>query len=255
MNHPATDVIRKAKNKEVTLGYWSVLDSPISNERLAMTGYDYIALDGQHGLMGYSGILHNLMAIDAGHGPAGIVRVEANNAAVIGQALDAGARGVIVPMVDTAEEAAAAVRAARYPGVGARSYGPMRSGLRVGPVPAESDAAVLVLVMIETPQGLENVEEICAVEGVDGIYIGPSDLRLAVGGKSAQDPEVQEVFDAAIERALAAAQAADKIPAIHTPGGEIARQRIAQGFTFVTIASDLTHLEQAAREHLDAARG
>nr|WP_257879795.1 aldolase/citrate lyase family protein [Kocuria flava] len=66
-----------------------------------MTGYDYIALDGQHGLMGYSGILHNLMAVDAGHGPAGIVRVEANDPAVIGQALDAGARGVIVPMVDT----------------------------------------------------------------------------------------------------------------------------------------------------------
>lgn len=255
MNHPAADVIRKAKNKELTLGYWSVLDSPISNERLAMTGYDYIALDGQHGLMGYSGILHNLVAIDAGHGPAGIVRVEANNAAVIGQALDAGARGVIVPMVDTAEEASAAVRAARYPGTGTRSYGPMRSGLRVGPAPAESDAAVLVLVMIETPQGLENVEEICAVEGVDGVYIGPSDLRLAIGGTSPHDPEVQEVFDAAIDRVLAAAQAADKIPAIHTPAGEIARARIGQGFTFVTIASDLTHLEQAARQHLDQARG
>ncbi|PAU91071.1 aldolase [Kocuria sp. WN036] len=255
MNHPAHDVIRKARNKEVTLGYWSVLDSPISNERLAMTGYDYIALDGQHGLMGYSGILHNLMAVDAGHGPAGIVRVEANNAAVIGQALDAGARGVIVPMVDTAEEAAAAVRAARYPGTGTRSYGPMRSGLRVGPVPAEADAAVLVLVMIETPQGLANVEEICAVEGVDGVYIGPSDLCLAVGGRFPNDPEVKDVFDAAIDRVLAAARAAGKIPAIHTPAGEIARQRIAQGFTFVTIASDLTHLEQAARQHLDAARG
>ncbi|MGX5357157.1 HpcH/HpaI aldolase family protein [Kocuria sp. KH4] len=255
MNHPATDVIRKAKNKEVTLGYWSVLDSPISNERLAMTGYDYIALDGQHGLMGYSGILHNLMAVDAGHGPAGIVRVEANDPAVIGQALDAGARGVIVPMIDTPEEAAAAVRAARYPGTGMRSYGPMRSGLRVGPVPAEADAAVLVLVMIETPQGLENVEEICAVDGVDGVYIGPSDLCLAVGGRFPNDPEVKEVFDAAIERVLAAARAADKIPAIHTPAGEVARQRIAQGFTFVTIASDLTHLEQAARQHLDAARG
>jgi len=254
MFHPATDVIRKAKNKELTVGYWSVLDSPISNERLAMTGYDYIALDGQHGLMGYSGILNNLMAIDAGYGPAGIVRVEANNAAVIGQALDAGARGVIVPMVDTAEEAASAVRAARYPGTGSRSYGPMRSGLRVGPVPADSDAAVLVLVMIETPLGLENVEEICSVEGVDGVYIGPSDLRLAIGGASPQDPEVQETFDAAINRVLSAAQAADKIPAIHTPAGEIARQRIAQGFTFVTIASDLTHLEQAARQHLETAR-
>jgi 4-hydroxy-2-oxoheptanedioate aldolase len=254
VNYPAADVVRKAKNKELTLGYWSVLDSPISNERLAMTGYDYIALDGQHGLLGYSGIVQNLMAIDAGHGPAGIVRVAANDPTVVGQSLDAGARGIIVPMVDTPEEAAAAVRAARYPGGGARSYGPMRAGLRVGPTPAESDAAILILVMIETPQGLDNVEEICAVDGVDGVYIGPSDLRLAVGGKSPQDPDVQSTFDAAIGRILSAAQATDKIPAIHTPDGTVARERIGQGFTFVTIASDLTHLEQAARQHLDTAR-
>jgi 4-hydroxy-2-oxoheptanedioate aldolase len=255
VTHPAADVIIRAKNKELIVGYWSVLDSPISNERLGMVGYDYIALDGQHGLMGYAGILSNLMAIDAAHGPAGLVRVEANNVAVIGQALDAGARGVIVPLVNTAEEAAAAVTSARYPGRGMRSYGPMRSGLRVGPVPAEADAAVLVLVMIETAEGLANVEEICAVDGIDGVYIGPSDLCLAVGGKFPNDPDVKVEFDAAIERILAAARANDKIPAVHTASGEVARQRIAQGFTFITIASDLTHLEIAARSHLDAAKG
>lgn len=256
MTHPAADVIIRAKNKELIVGYWSVLDSPISNERLGMVGYDYIALDGQHGLMGYSGILQNLMAIDAAYGPAGIVRVEANNAAVIGQALDAGARGVIVPLVNTAAEAAEAVRSARYPGAGGgmRSYGPMRSGLRVGPKPADSDASVLVLVMIETAEGLSNVEEICAVEGVDGVYVGPSDLCLAVGGKFPNDPDVKVEFDAAIERVLAAAKASGKIPAVHTAAGEVAKERIAQGFTFITIASDLTHLEIAARAHLKAAK-
>jgi len=253
MTHPAVDVVLRAKNHELTVGYWSVLDSPISTERLALTGYDYIALDGQHGLMGYSGILHNLMAIDAAHGPAGIVRVEANNAAVIGQALDAGARGVIVPLVNTAEEAAAAVAAARYKG-GGRSYGPMRSGLRVGPTPAEADAAILVLVMIETAEGLANVEQIAAVEGVDGVYIGPSDLALALGARVPNDPEIADVFDAALDRVLAAARANAKIAAIHTPAGEVAKQRIAQGFTFITIASDLTHLEAAARAHLAAAK-
>ena len=250
MTHPGADRITRAKNKELTIGYWCVLDSPISTERLAMTGYDYVALDGQHGLMGYSGILQNLMAVDAAHGPAGIVRVEANNTAVIGQALDAGARGVIVPLVNNREEAEAAVRSARYPGAGIRSYGPMRSGLRVGPKPADADESVLLLVMIETPEGLANVEEICATEGIDGIYIGPSDLCLAVGGRFPNDPEVKEEFEAAITRTLSAARAADKIAAIHTASGDIAKERIAQGFTFITIASDLTHLEAAARQHL-----
>jgi 4-hydroxy-2-oxoheptanedioate aldolase len=254
MTHPGADRITRAKNKELTVGYWCVLDSPVSTERLAMTGYDYIALDGQHGLMGYAGILSNLMAIDAAHGPAGIVRVEANNAAVIGQALDAGARGIIVPLINNREEAEAAVRSARYPGTGIRSYGPMRSGLRIGPTPAEADAAVLLLVMIETPEGLANVEEICATEGIDGVYIGPSDLCLAVGGRFPNDPEVKEEFEGAITRVLSAAQAAGKIPAIHTAAGSIAKERISQGFTFITIASDLTHLEAAARQQLQEAK-
>src|SRR5699024_4089575 len=125
---------------------------------------------------------------------------EDNDAAVIGQALDAGARGVIVPLVNSAEDARKAVRAARYPGTRLRSYGPMRAGQRVGPTPAVSDASVLVLVMIETTEGLANVEDICAVEGIDGVYIGPSDLCLAVGGKFPNDPEVAEEFNAALER-------------------------------------------------------
>lgn len=254
MPHPAADVIRRAQAGETLIGYWSVLDSPISTERVAMTGYDYVAIDGQHGLLGYSGILQGLMAIDAAHGPAGLVRVEANDDAVIGQALDAGARGVIVPLVSTADDARRAVRAARYPGAGIRSYGPMRSGLRVGPVPGDSDAAILLLVMIETPEGLANVEEICAVDGVDGVYIGPSDLMLAVGGAFPGDPERAAEHTAAIARVLAAAQAAGVIPGIHTPDGATARARREQGFRFITIASDLTHLEQAARSHLEQAR-
>ncbi|KAA9392931.1 aldolase [Kocuria coralli] len=255
MEHPGAEKIRRAKAGETTIGYWTVLDSPVSAERLALAGYDYVAIDGQHGLLGYSGILANLMAIDAAHGPAGIVRVEANDAAVIGQALDAGARGVIVPLVNDAEDARKAVRAARYPSRGLRSYGPMRSGLRIGPVPAESDDSVLLLVMIETPEGLENVEEICAVEGIDGVYVGPSDLCLAVGGRFPNDPEVADAFNAALARVLEAARGAGVVAAIHTPDGATARSRIEQGFTVVTVASDLVHLEQAARAHLDAARG
>ncbi|HCN22398.1 MAG TPA: aldolase, partial [Arthrobacter bacterium] len=166
-----------------------------------------------------------------------------------------GAAGVIVPLVNNAEEAAAAVRAVRYPPHGMRSYGPMRSALRIGPVPADADATVLCLAMIETPEGLENVKEICAVPGIDGVYIGPSDLCLAVGGKFPNDPDVAVEFNSALVTIRESAKAAGVIAAIHTASGEIARQRIAEGFTFVTVASDLTHLEIAAASHLSTARG
>lgn len=250
----AASFAAKARAHEPIVGYWITLDSPVSTERVARLGYDYVALDAQHGLMGYSGWLHGLMAIDAA-GAAGIVRVPSNNAAYIGQALDAGAAGVIVPLVNNAAEAAEAVKAVRYPPFGMRSYGPMRSALRIGPKPADSDASVLCLAMIETPEGLENVKEICAVPGLDGIYIGPSDLCIAVGGKYPNDPDVAEEFNAALVRIREAADDAGVIAAIHTPTGEIARQRIDEGFTFITVASDLTHLELAAAAHLRAARG
>ncbi|WP_350353304.1 aldolase/citrate lyase family protein [Microbacterium sp. A8/3-1] len=251
----ATDFAHRLRSGGTALGYWVVTDSPVSTERIALTGYDYVALDGQHGLLGYSGLLTGLMAIEAAHGPAGVVRVEANNATPIGRALDAGASVVIVPLVNTAQDAADAVAATRYPPAGTRSYGPMRSGLRIGPTPAEADRSVLVFAMIETPQGLAEVEDIAAVPGLDGLYIGPSDLTLALGGTTSTDTTVSEAFDAALDRVLRACDANGIIPGIHSPSGEVAQSRLAEGFRFVSIASDLTHLEAAARSHLAAARG
>jgi 4-hydroxy-2-oxoheptanedioate aldolase len=194
------------------------------------------------------------MAIEAGGSAVGLVRVEANNATPIGRALDAGAAGVIVPLVDTADDAARAVSAAKYPPLGIRSYGPMRSGLRVGPVPAVANDSTLVFAMIETPDGLANVESIAATPGLDGLYIGPSDLALAIGAAFPGDPAVQTEFDAALVRVREAAEAAGIIAAIHTANGDIAAQRLAEGFTVVTIASDLTHLEAIASTHLATAR-
>ncbi|MDA0565667.1 hypothetical protein LG943_15270 [Streptomonospora sp. S1-112] len=249
----AAEFARRIRARERAVGYWMVLDAPAAAERIARLGYDYVAFDAQHGLFGYSGLLNGLMAVDAGGRSTGLVRVEANDAAAIGRALDAGAGGVIVPMVDTPEDAAAAVSATRYPPHGTRSYGPMRSGLRIGPTPAEADAATLVLAMIETPQGLANVEEICAVPGLDGVYVGPSDLCLAVGGARPGDPAVADVFEAAVTRVREAAAAAGIAAGIHTPDGSSAARRLAEGYTFATVASDLVHLEQAARGHLDAA--
>jgi 4-hydroxy-2-oxoheptanedioate aldolase len=251
----AREFATRLRNRERILGYWSVLDCPVATEWLAYVGWDYLALDLQHGLIGYSGMLSGLTAVDAAGGPVGLVRVEANDPTPIGRALDAGAAGVIVPLVNDAAGAARAVAAATYPPNGIRSYGPMRSQLRIGPVPAEADRDTVVLAMIETPEGLANVEEICAVPGLDGVYVGPSDLRLAVGGAHPQDPAVADEFEAAVTRVREAAAAAGVAAGIHTPEGAVAARRLAEGFTFASVASDLTHLKAASAAHLKAATG
>ena len=237
-----------------TVGYWVVCDNPVGTERIARTGYDYVCIDAQHGLIDSRAVLAAITAIDSYDVPA-LVRVQANDPFWIGQSLDAGARGVIVPMVDTVADAQAAVAACRYPPTGRRSFGPMRAQLRVGPTPAEADAEVACLVMIETRDGLRNVKEIAAVPGVDGLYVGPSDLRLALGGKTPNDPAVDAAFDEALSAVRAAAAAAGIVAGIHCLDGATAANRLAQGFTYVSVASDLVHLEQAARDHLTAARG
>jgi 2-keto-3-deoxy-L-rhamnonate aldolase RhmA len=256
-----TNFAARLRAREQLVGYWVVLDAPPSTERIARVGYDYVVLDAQHGLLSTRGILDGLTAIDAaGAGrdagaTVGLVRVEANNATPIGRALDAGATGVIVPLVDNAEDAAFAVRAAKYPPSGIRSYGPTRAGLRIGPVPAESDAATVVLAMIETASGLDNVAEICATPGLDGIYVGPSDLCLAIGGKFPGDPEVAEEFEAAIKRIAEVAAAAGVAAGIHNHDGASAKARLAQGYTYATVSSDIDHLQGIAAEHLAVVRG
>jgi 4-hydroxy-2-oxoheptanedioate aldolase len=249
----AAEFAAKVRGRETVVGYWIQLDSPPSTERLARLGYDYFSLDAQHGLFGYSGMLAALTAIDAGGRSAGVVRVEANDATPIGRALDAGAAGVIVPLVNTAEDAARAVAASRYPPVGVRSYGPTRSAMRIGPGPAEANSSVVVLAMIETPDGLANVEDIAATPGLDGLYIGPSDLTIAVGGAGPTDPAVVDAFEAALERVRRACEANGLAAGLHTRSGEEAAQRISEGFTLLTVASDIVHLEAAARAHLVAA--
>jgi 4-hydroxy-2-oxoheptanedioate aldolase len=241
--------------RKPAIGYWSVLDAPPATERIARLGYDYVCLDGQHGMLGYSGLLSSLMAIDAaGTGTVGLVRVEANDITPIGRALDAGACGVIVPLIESASDAEDAVASVRYPPAGRRSFAPSRAALRVGAKPAEANAANVVIAMIETPGALSEVDAICATPGLDGVYVGPSDLSLAVGGAFPLDPAVSEEFEQAVTTVREAARRAGIAAGIHTRDGMTAARRLAEGFTFASIASDLSHLEAAARGHLEAAR-
>ena len=254
----AAEFATRVREREQVVGYWVVLDAPPATERIAGAGYDYVVLDAQHGLLGYEGVLRGLLAVDAaaglGAGAVGVVRVESGEPATIGHALDAGAAGVVVPLVSSPAEAAAVVAAARYPPAGVRSFGPMRSGLRIGPDPAASNEAVLVLAMIETPGGLAEVAEIARTPGLDGLYIGPNDLRLALGAATPDDPAFDDQLAAALTQVREACDAAGIAAGIFTPSGEVAAQRLREGFTFVTVALDLVHLEQTARAHLEVAR-
>ena len=250
----AAEFAAKVRRRDPVVGYWVVLDSPASTERVARLGYDYVSLDAQHGLFGYSGMVAGLTAIDAAGAAVGLVRVSENGAGPIGRALDAGAAGVIVPLVNTAQDAAAAVAASRYPPAGLLSYGPMRSMLRIGPTPAVANDSVVVLAMIETPEGLADVEAIAATPGLDGLYIGPSDLTLAIGGAGPSDPSVADAFEAALARIRKACEDNGIAAGLHTRSGEDAAKRMSEGFTVLTVAGDITHLEDVARAHLRAAR-
>lgn len=251
----AAEFARKLRQRERIVGYWTMLDAPPATERIARLGYDYVCLDGQHGLIGYSGLLNGVTAIDAACAATPLIRPVSNDPGPIGRALDTGAGGVIVPLVNTPEEAARAVRATRYPPRGIRSYGPVRSDLRIGPTPADADDSVVVIAMIETAEGLANVDEIAASPGLDAIYVGPADLCLAVGGSYPGDPQVADEFGAAVRSVREAAARAGIAAGIHTNNGETAAHYLDEGFTFATVSCDVQHLEQAAAGHLERAQG
>lgn len=249
------DFASRLRRREQIVGYWMMSDNPVAVERVAGTGYDYVCIDGQHGLMDYQGWLTAMTALDTwGSSAAGVIRVPSNDPASIGRALDTGARGVIVPLVNNAEEAESAVLACRYPPIGVRSYGPMRSGLRIGPAPREADRNVACIVMVETAEALANVDRICETAGLDAIYVGPSDLTLALGGERPGDPAVADRLAAAVSTVVKSAERAGIACGMHCSDGATAARRLAEGFTFATVSNDLSHLEKVASEHLHAAR-
>lgn len=248
----AEDFAARLRARRRLVGYWVATDNPPATERIAATGYDYVCLDLQHGLLDYAGALAGVMAAELG-GSTGVVRVPANDPAWIGKALDAGARAVIVPLVDTAADADRAVRACRYPPAGVRSFGPARSAQRIGPAPREADRQVACVVMIETATGLANAEAICAA-GVDAVYVGPSDLSIAVGGDTPQHGWTLPEFTEALAAIRAAAHGAGIACGLHVTDGTRAARAFADGFDFVSISNDITHLEAYTRAELAKAR-
>ncbi len=235
-------------------GLWMTVPGSVGAEILAGTEVDYVCVDQQHGVIDYDSMVPMFQAIRAG-GTAPITRVLSNDPFLIMKALDAGAWGVIVPMIDDAEAAAGAVAACRYPPRGIRSWGPTRASVALGSRdPEVLGGEVLCLVMIETRKGLENVEEISATPGLDGIYIGPSDLALSLG----LSPTLDVTEDAHIEAVNRIGEACRRngiAAGIHCASGEWARRHAEAGFDMVTVSTDAALLSTAARREVDAARG
>ena len=229
---------------EATIGGWCSIPSPFSAELMGRSGFDWVCIDTQHGVIGYDQMVPMLQALSITATPA-FVRVPWNQPDHIMKALDAGAQGVIVPMVSTEEDARAAVEAAKYPPVGTRSWGPIRAALDVPDYsPETANRRTIVAVMIETPGGVENLDAILKVPGVDAVYVGPSDLALGHGMTptlAVRDPEHARLIETVVD----GCRRHGIVAGIHCDSIETVRRWHARGYGMFTVGSDAALMRQA----------
>jgi len=229
------------------LNCWITLPGTLAAEMLAHQGWDSLTVDLQHGQSDFVSMCAMFAAISTTN-TVPLMRVAWNMPGDVMRALDAGAYGVICPNIDSAEECRRFVGACRYPPQGYRSFGPKRGLLYGGSdYVLHANDTVLAIVQIETLMGLEQVDEIAKVEGLDMLYVGPSDLGLALGREARQNQTDPVVMDA-VDRILAAAKTAGLKAGMHCSGVDYARAMIAKGFDFVTVISDENLLARGAAE-------
>lgn len=235
------------------IGGWIATPSPITAELFGVLGFDAVAIDLQHGLIDLDACFALLHAISSTPA-APFVRVSGNHFAEINKVLDAGAYGVICPLVNSAEEAQRFVDAVRYPPLGARSYGPARGLLYGGDDYFESAGdTVIALAMVETRQALAAIDAILAVEGLDGIFIGPNDLAISLGLGPGAHWRNGALADA-LAHAVAAVKRAKKTCSIWCTNETMAADMIALGFNLVFPGSDTVMLRAEASRQLAALR-
>lgn len=247
----ATDL----RSKETLLGFWCVTGHPAIVDAAGSAGPDFVVIDTQHGV-DLGEIDSSLFTMLAHYGVAGLVRVPSLDVAPIGRALDLGADGVIVPLVETVDDAVRAVSATRYAPGGGRSYGMQTR--RVGPF----DDDPFVVIQVETAGAVEDVGEIAGVDGVDALYIGPADLGLALGGEPA--PDVNAIFDgthansteiaAAFRDVVAACETNGILPGLHVGDGATAARAQSEGFRFSAVTADTGLISSGLARELRTAR-
>jgi 2-keto-3-deoxy-L-rhamnonate aldolase RhmA len=246
-------VKRLLREDRPAIGHWISLPCPAVAEVMSLYEPDWLVVDTEHGPAGWETVEDLLRAMQ-GTEVTPLVRVAANDPALIKQALDRGAMGVLVPLVSGPEEARSAARAARYPPEGIRGVAGTRAsryGLTLPEYFAAWNREVLVACQIETPQGLEQVDGIAAVEGVDVLFVGPNDLSAGLNRFRQFDaPE----YEQAVDRVLRAARRHGKAAGYLAADPDEAVRRIAQGFRFVGVSSDARLLAGAVARTLERVR-
>ena len=232
---------------------WLTIPSSFAAETMAHQGWDTLTIDMQHGMIDDAALVPMLQAISTTD-TVPIVRVPWLEPGILMRALDTGAYGVICPMVNTREDAQKLVAYTHYPPRGTRSFGPLRAVLYAGDDYVQhANDTIAVFAMIETAEALDNLDDILSVEGLDAIYIGPSDLSLALGCKPTFDDLEPKAFEA-VEHILTRAKAHGVVAGIHNGSPEAALKRIAKGFQFVTISSDARLMADGAQQVISAMR-
>ncbi|HKA03159.1 MAG TPA: aldolase/citrate lyase family protein [Acidimicrobiales bacterium] len=247
-----TDLPSLWRQGRTTFGAWISLREPFLAEIAATSGYDYVCVDMQHGLSDLEHVRQALQAM-ARTPTVPISRVPWNEPGIIGQALDAGALGIIIPMVNSPDEAERAVAACRYAPDGARSFGPLVAGARAGAQYfAAANTTVACIPMIETRQAVEQIDDILSVPGIDAIYVGPADLSVSYGLAPRVDQD-DAVFVDALAQVVAACERHGVVPGIHA-SAPLAGIRHTAGFRMMTVGFDASPAMQALRADIKTAQ-
>ncbi len=246
--------IKSAWNEgRVAINVFLSTPSSFSAEVMASLDWDGVTIDMQHGVIDYGSLIPMLQGISR-YEPSPMVRVPWNDPAIIMKSLDAGAYGVICPMINNKKECENFVKACRYAPYGYRSTGPIRAVFYAGSdYHYHADTTILTFAMIETQEAIENLDEICSVNGLDAIYIGPSDLSVSLGGGPGGDQREKTVVKR-IEEALSSAHRHGIKAGIHTMSAEYAIEMIEKGFDLVTLSSDFRHMIANASDMLAAVK-
>ncbi len=240
MPAPPFTLARRLRAGETVHCGWATLGQPMLAEMLARDGFPAVSCDNQHGLFNLQTTLEGIAAIRAA-GAAPMARVPLGDFAMVSRVLDFGAEGVIVPMINTPEDARAYAAAAKFPPVGERSWGPARAmmltGLAMPDYLKRANKETVTFAMIETRTALSNLDAILATPGIDGVFIGPSDLSIALSKGKSLDPFSKDV-DAVCEQVAKAAHKAGKIAGAYTANAERANYHAKLGFRFIAVGSD-----------------
>src|SRR5580692_12871389 len=254
----AFTLARRLRAGETIFSGWCSLPYPILAETVGREGFPAVTLEGQHGLWDVSSLLTGVAAVRQG-GAAPVVRVPVADFALVSRALDFGAEGIIAPMINTAADARAFAAAAKYPPTGERSWGPHRvtslAGLTDQSVYLrEANDNVITLAMIETRTALANLQAIVETPGIDGLFLGPSDLSIALSDGKSLDPLSPDV-ERELDRIVAATQKAKKIPAAYCHTADRAAALKKRGMRFLAVMSDIAMLRAGTAAALKVLKG